>query len=97
MITGTTSNGFEYKIDENALKDWDYVDLVLRMNRTDDDLERVECLKDVIKIIFPGEEMERLKTFLKEKNNGYAPIDEISNMYKEITESIADQNKEIKK
>ena len=55
------------------------------------------CIKEVIKILFPGEELERLKAYLKEKNNGYAPIDEIANMYKEITESVADQNKEIKK
>lgn len=97
MITGKTSNGFEYKIDEKAMQDWDYVDLVIRMNKTDDNLERLECIKEVIKILFPGEELERLKAYLKEKNNGYAPIDEIANMYKEITESVADQNKEIKK
>lgn len=97
MITGKTSNGFEYKIDEKAMQDWDYVDLVIRMNKTEDNLERLECIKEVIKILFPGEELERLKAYLKEKNNGYAPIDEIANMYKEITESVADQNKEIKK
>ena len=97
MITGTTSNGFEYKIDEKALQDWDYVDLVLRMNRTDDNFEKIECLKDATKVLFPGEELERLKAFLKEKNNGYVPIGEISKMYKEITESIADQDKETKK
>ena len=97
MITGKTSNGFEYKIDERAMQDWDYVDLVLRMNRTNDKIERLECIKEVVKILFPGKELERLKAYLKEKNNGYAPIDEIANMYREITESAADQNKEIKK
>ena len=87
-ITGKTSSGFEYSYDPRVLTDWDFVSLLGTL--TDKDVKEAEKITNMRKLLFfiLGEEQtNNLIKHIRELNDGFAPIDEITKELGEITSS----------
>lgn len=94
MITGKTSQGFEFKVNENVLNDWKFVKAI-RRSESQDKGERFLGVTDIIVMLLGDEQADKLADYIAEKNDGTAPINimyayvvEILNICKEENESV---------
>ena len=87
MITGKTSTGFEFEIDENVINDMRILDAVSEVaNETN--LLAISFLVDTIL----GENKERLYKHVAEKN-GRVPIDKVNSEIAEIFKAFGGAGK----
>ena len=96
MITGTTSQGFKFKVNEKMLNDWKFVKAI-RRSESDDNGERLLGVTDIIFMLLGEEQSDKLAEHIAKKNNGIAPVDA---MYKAVTEILnicKEKNEEVKK
>ena len=94
MITGKTSQGFGFKVNENVLNDWKFVKAI-RRSESQDKGERFLGVTDIIVMLLGDEQADNLADYIAEKNDGTAPINimyayvvEILNICKEENESV---------
>jgi hypothetical protein len=85
-----TTSGFEYKIDERIKTDWDFLETTrtLQDNPTD-----ITLMKKLFIMLIGEEGFERLKKHIKNGNDGYCPVDVLSQEFTEMIQS----NSQIKK
>lgn len=86
-ITGETTSGFKYSFDDRILKDWDYLSLLRKLTDKKEELKNTEKLgltQDMFLLVLGEEETKKLVEHVKKNNDGYAPMDAISNEFYEI-------------
>ena len=87
-ITGKTSSGFEYSFDQRALTDWDYISLLgTLMDKEVKDFEKLTNMRKLLFLILGEEQTNALIAHVRELNDGFAPIEEITKELGEITSS----------
>ena len=87
-ITGTTSTGFEYSYDQRVLTDWDFVSLLGTLtDKSIKDTEKISNMRKLLFLILGEEQMNNLIEHIRELNDGFAPIEEITKELGEITSS----------
>lgn len=87
-ITGKTSSGFEYSFDQRALTDWDYISLLgTLMDKEVKDFEKLTNMRKLLLLILGEEQTNNLIAHVREINDGFAPIEEITKELGEITSS----------
>lgn len=88
MIEGKTSTGFEFKINENALKDWEYVTRIGKAQKLaekgDEKLFEIFSEFDWALSFLIGEEKDKLFDHIRKANDGYLPTDKVIAEWKEI-------------
>lgn len=83
MITGKTSKGFEFVIDETKLNDMEYVDALAEAQ------ENSIMFSKVLKLTLGEEQKKRLYDSVRTED-GRVPIEEIISAFDEIMEASAD-------
>ncbi len=59
MITGKTKTGFEYHVEESAVKSWAFVEASAKAQSGD-----IVGMVEIVNILFPGEEKARLMSHI---------------------------------
>lgn len=91
VITGKTSSGYKYKINDWALTDWETCEAICDIESSDPSVQLKGTRK--LAILLLGEDgLEKLKDHIRKTNNGHVPFQIISD---ELTE-IMSSNKETK-
>lgn len=85
-----TTSGFEYKIDERIKTDWDFLETTRSLQ---EDPTNLGLMKKLFIMLLGEEGFENLKKHIKEKNDGYCPVDVLSFEFTEMIQS----NSQIKK
>lgn len=96
MITGTTSQGFKFKVNGDCLNDWRFVKAI-RKSESSDPGERLLGVTDIIFILLGEEQSDQLAEFIAEKNKGQAPVDEMYKAVVEILNICKEKNETVKK
>lgn len=87
-MKGKTQSGFKFNIDERIIEDWRLIDAIA-MAESDDPSDQLKGTRAVADLLL-GEEKEALIKFLQEKNDGFVPAKEMTNIIAEIITSIRD-------
>lgn len=90
MVTGKTTTGFEYSIDERIAKDYHYVRALAKLNRGDSAEKFIAF--DQISTLMLGNKVDDLITHVETLHDGYAPIDAIGAEVTEIIEALTPKN-----
>lgn len=90
MVTGKTTTGFEYSIDERIVKDYRYVRALARLNKGDSAEKFIAF--DQISTLMLGDKVDDLITHVETLHDGYAPIDAIGAEVTEIIEALTPKN-----
>ena len=96
MITGRTSQGFEFIVDPRILSEWKFVKAIKRSESLDDGQKLLGVI-DLITMLLGEEQEGKLSEFIAERNDGFASVD---NMYAAVVEILTicnEKNKEAKK
>lgn len=96
MITGKTSQGFEFKVNENVLNDWKFVKAI-RRSESQDKGERFLGVTDIIVMLLGNEQADKLADYIAEKNDGTAPINIMYAYVVEILNICNEENESVKK
>ncbi len=86
-ITGETSTGFKYSFDDRILQDWDYLSLLRKLTDKKKEIKNTEKLgltQDMFLLVLGEEETKKLVEHVKKNNDGFAPMEAISNEFYEI-------------
>lgn len=82
MIEGKTKSGFKFKIDSRVLDDWSLVEAIA-LSDSKDASEQICGLKRLYDIII-GPQNDALKKHIADRNDGFVPSEQVSEMLVEI-------------
>ena len=85
-MKGTTKSGFKFNIDERIIEDWRLIDAIA-MAESDDPGERVRGTKAVADLLL-GKDKASLIKFIQDKNDGFVPASEMTNVIAEIITTV---------
>lgn len=84
-MQGITKSGFEYNIDERILTDWRFISAAAKAE-SGINVEKINAAQEMVKLMFGEEQLGRLMDHIASQNDGYIPMETISNITKEIIE-----------
>lgn len=84
MIQGKTKSGFKFEIDENQLKNYEFVELVAEVD------ENEMLLPKLLKMLL-GDQVEDLKNHIRDES-GIVPIEKMVTEIKDIFENAQVKN-----
>lgn len=90
-MQGITKSGFEYNIDERILTDWRFTTTAAKAE-SGTDVEKINAAQKIVELMFGEEQLGRLMDHIASQNDGYIPMQAISN----ITKEIIDEHKKLK-
>lgn len=85
-MKGTTKSGFKFNIDERIIEDWRLIDAIA-MAESDDPGEQVRGTKAVADLLL-GKDKASLIKFIQDKNDGFVPASEMTNVIAEIITTV---------
>lgn len=85
-MKGTTKSGFKFNIDERIIEDWRLIDAIA-MAESDDPGEQVRGTKAVADLLL-GKDKASLIKFIQDKNDGFVPATEMTNVIAEIITTV---------
>ena len=95
MITGTTSSGFKFEIDENIKKDWRFIQKLTRLKELEDsdskEVDFINIMADIERLVF-ADKGKAFEKFIASKNNGLMPTDVVLKELIEIIRSDETKN-----
>lgn len=86
MTTGETKSGFKFTIDERVKTDWDFLEVVDKIQAGD---HSIATIKSAFTMILPGDQFEELKAHIRKSNDGFVPTDILMDELKEIVSTEA--------
>ena len=93
-MKGKTKSGFEFDIDETIFDDWNFLEAYAGMMKTDAvDGTQINAAVDMIHLLFPKDEEERLIAFVKDKETSRVSTTKLFNVVQEIFEAIGTPGK----
>lgn len=92
MITGTTSSGFAFSMDERVLEDWRFLQAIADID-SEDGTRVVTGTTNIAELVLGKEGTKKLQEHIMKDNDGFVPAQLVQ---KEIIE-IINQSKETKK
>lgn len=84
MIQGKTNSGFKFEIDENQLKNYEFVELVAEVD------ENELLMPKLLKLLL-GDQVEALKDHVRDES-GIVPIEKMVTEIKDIFENAQVKN-----
>ncbi|EDT47251.1 hypothetical protein Javan263_0041 [Streptococcus phage Javan263] len=84
MIQGKTNSGFKFEIDENQLKNYEFVELVAEVD------ENELLMPKLLKLLL-GDQVEALKDHIRDES-GIVPIEKMVTEIKDIFENAQVKN-----
>lgn len=97
MITGKTSQGFEFSVDEVSMDDWDYI-MLIRKAESSDPGTRVIGMADLIVYLLGEEQSNKLADLIRSKRqDGRAPYNEMQSAVNEILSICKEESQKAKK
>lgn len=84
MIQGKTNSGFKFEIDENQLKNYEFVELVAEVD------ENELLMPKLLKLLL-GNQVEALKDHIRDEN-GIVPIEKMVEEIKDIFKNAQVKN-----
>lgn len=84
MIQGETNSGFKFEIDENQLKNYEFVELVAEVD------ENELLMPKLLKLLL-GDQVEALKDHIRDES-GIVPIEKMVTEIKDIFENAQVKN-----
>lgn len=84
MIQGKTNSGFKFEIDENQLKNYEFVELVVEVD------ENELLMPKLLKLLL-GDQVEALKDHIRDES-GIVPIEKMVTEIKDIFENAQVKN-----
>ena len=85
-MKGTTKSGFKFNIDERIIEDWRLIDAIA-MAESDDPGEQVRGTTAVADLLL-GKDKASLIKFIQDKNDGFVPATEMTNVIAEIITTV---------
>lgn len=95
MITGVTSSGFEFEVDERKINDFRYVEL-LAMAESKDASEMLRGLTSLPKFMLGEDGAKKLMDKIAAENDGFIPQELVYEEITSIINAIKDANKDAK-
>ena len=89
MLTGTTSSGFEYSLDEDTLNDMELVDLMVEVQK---DSENIRATMEFYERIIGTEQKKRLYDHLRDEN-GRVPVKQYFLECTEMVKALKEKGK----
>lgn len=89
MITGKTSNGFEYSVNEKVIEDWRFIKAIARAE-SKDKAEMLSGTVDLCNMILGEDGETRLVEQIKERNGeDFVSAQDIYNVITEIIKALS--------
>ena len=88
----TTANGFKCEINENALDDMRMLELLRKMDASEDATDKLYALLDILEKLLGAKGKDKLYEFC-EKKHGRASTEAVSNELNEILKSVGEAGK----
>lgn len=85
MIRGKTSSGFEFKIDEDQLKNYEFVELVAEVD------ENELLMPKLLKMLLGDKQVKTLKNHIRD-DKGMVPVEKMVDEIKDIFENAQIKN-----
>lgn len=92
MITGTTTTGFEFSVDERVLDDWNFLQAIADAD-SGEESRVIKGITNIANMVAGKDGMKKLLEHVRGYCDGYAPAQEVE---REIID-IINESKEIKK
>lgn len=92
MVSGKTSTGFEYEIDERAANDWRFVKALADAD-SDDESRRISGTASLVPLLLSETGEKALMRHIAEQEDGFVPT---TRVLSEITEMLTKIRTEIK-
>lgn len=96
MITGKTSQGYEFSVDSKTLSDWKFVKAI-RRSESKNQGQRLLGVMDLIIMLLGEDQADELSEKIADKNGGHASIDAMYEVVVEILNICKEENEKIKK
>ncbi len=90
-MQGITKSGFEYDVDERILTDWRFTTIAAKAE-SGTAVEKISAAQKMVELMFGEEQLGRLMDHIASKNDGFVPMEAVSN----ITKEIIDEHKKLK-
>ena len=96
MITGKLSNGYKFKVDENAIMSAEFRD-ILAETVSEDSTKRLAANSELLKFLIGPEEKQKLYAMIREKDKSqYVSIEKIDALTIELMGQLEKKNKKKK-
>ena len=82
VITGKTKDGFEYKIDKRLMNDWRLLSFI-SLTESSVPTDQIRGASGLVTLLL-GDQEQALMEFLKEKNDGFVPVEAVTDVLAEI-------------
>ena len=96
MITGKTSQGYEFSVDPRMLTEWKFVKAI-RRSESKDPAQRLLGVMDLIVMLLGEDQADELADKIADDNDGHASIDAMYAVVVEILNICKEQNAKVKK
>lgn len=90
-MQGITKSGFEYDVDERILTDWRFTTIAAKAE-SGTAVEKISAAQKMVELMFGEEQLGRLMDHIASENDGFVPMEAVSN----ITKEIIDEHKKLK-
>lgn len=84
-ITGVTESGFAFSYDKRILSDWRFMELLGAItDENSTDIAKVNCYTRLVTMLLGEKQKKALLDHVAQANEGYAPMDKVEEVLKEI-------------
>lgn len=90
-MQGETKSGFKYDIDDRILNDWRYT-MALTKCQHPSDIKKLEGATEMVQLMFGDDGLEKFMDHIKERNDGFVPIEVVIEEVQSIFESKIPKN-----
>lgn len=90
MVSGTTSTGFEFNVNEKVVNDWRFISAVSDAESNDDAI-KIRGTVQMVRILLGSKETDLMEHVKQE--DGTVPFDQIEKEVVEIFKKIGEQSK----
>lgn len=90
-MQGETKSGFKYDIDDRILNDWRYT-MALTKCQHPSDIKKLEGATEMVQLMFGDDGLAKFMDHIKERNDGFVPIEVVIEEVQSIFESKIPKN-----
>lgn len=95
MITGKTSTGYEFRVDERTINDWRFVKAIAKAE-SNVPSDKIVGLNALCEMLLGEEGEEQLMKQLASENDGFVPQEQVYGAVVEIINIVKEQNEKTK-
>lgn len=86
-MEGITKSGFKFKVDERVRTDWRFTMALTKMENQKKPMGVLQGINELVELLL-GDQMEAFINHIKEQNEGFVPMEIVTDELKQIIEQF---------